>query len=83
MYKLLYSEKADDRIGHNIALNTNGERVKYTCMVDENISGHWKSNYLLDDAQEVGILDRIVEYNKIKNFEYIETNETDRYRYWR
>ena len=40
MYKLLYSQKANDLFGHNIALNTNGEQVAYTAMYNEEIYDH-------------------------------------------
>ena len=81
MYKLLYSQKANDLFGHNIALNTNGEQVAYTAMYNEEIYGPWQAHYLWDDAQEVGILDRIISYNTKNNFKM--RNEKDPYRYWR
>lgn len=81
MYKLIYSQKADDHAGHGIAINTSGETVKYTAQHNEAISGPWKSHYLWDDAQEVGILDRVISYNTKHNLELIDKDHP--YRYWR
>ena len=57
-FTLLFSQKAYECCGGNIAKQDDGTEVLYTCMVDEKQHGPWEKVYLWKDAIVVGGIDR-------------------------